>query len=817
VLDDALRLAASIQPELAGQGAEPNELESVVATIRPRVAGPVRLVSVATGAEPDVTALTSAEYWAAELATHARRHNAILAACAAGARCVIEIGTPFEQPGVAVAVGGISDSALAEGAPPGDSEPGRELESSRTSSEDIAIVTASESESGEGRVPGTPAGTIVVRGAAPDGDPMAAALEGSARLYVAGWLPDWKALAAVPDVHRVIVPGQVFLRRRFWFGDASPSRAATPTITPAIPTPTVVTDQAPQPDRAGQPQSAVEDRGEAHVGEANRGVPGSGSHDSPRARAWRAAVEAALVAAGSSGATDFGAYPAKWRALNELAGVLCRNALVELGAFPGLGDEIELEHVLGSTGARPVYRHIVSRCLEALAVRGVLARTARGYVVVRRMAPLDPTPYWAEVERALADDLPLLDYVRHAGGLFADVLVGRVAALETLFPGGSLELAQALYERSAILRYVNGIAAAALGAYVSALPAGTSVRVLEVGAGTGGTTAWLLPVLPPDRTSYDYTDVSDVFLDHGRERFAGYGFLRTLRFDLEKGVAAQGFQPGSYDVIVAANAVHAASSLRPALARLRGMLAPGGLLLLVESTGHLPWHDITTGLIEGWQRFDDDLRVATPLLDVSAWQGVLAACGFNTFAAAPQEDSPAAILHQNVLLAQAPIPTSSPPLSGRWAESASRPAPGEISTVARPTADPAPPPTATHAAAATPADVPGTIPGVRDPSFLRALFEAPEAEREEIAIGFVRECVMRVMHADPGRPPSRDARLMELGVDSLMAVRLRNALQAYVPQPLPSTLIFDYPTIARIAALLAGHASSAAAPPTSGT
>jgi hypothetical protein len=44
-----------------------------------------------------------------------------------------------------------------------------------------------------------------------------------------------------------------------------------------------------------------------------------------------------------------------------------------------------------------------------------------------------------------------------------------------------------------------------------------------------------------------------------------------------------------------------------------------------------------------------------------------------------------------------------------------------------------------------------------------------------------------------------------MGLDSLMAVELRNALSALLERSLPATLLFDYPTIDGIAHYLAGE------------
>ncbi len=88
---------------------------------------------------------------------------------------------------------------------------------------------------------------------------------------------------------------------------------------------------------------------------------------------------------------------------------------------------------------------------------------------------------------------------------------------------------------------------------------------------------------------------------------------------------------------------------------------------------------------------------------------------------------------------------------------------------------------------------------------LRAYLDAPEMDRAEILVSFVRSDIMRILRRDPAKPVGRQERLMDLGIDSLMAVELRTSLkeQLGLEEDLPATLIFDYPTIAEIVAFLA--------------
>lgn len=85
-----------------------------------------------------------------------------------------------------------------------------------------------------------------------------------------------------------------------------------------------------------------------------------------------------------------------------------------------------------------------------------------------------------------------------------------------------------------------------------------NLRILEIGAGTGGTTATILPVLQSaygERmySSYTYTDVSAGFFPAAKERFKIYSAIEYAVLDISKDPLEQGFEPESFDFIVACN------------------------------------------------------------------------------------------------------------------------------------------------------------------------------------------------------------------------------------------------------------------------
>jgi yersiniabactin nonribosomal peptide/polyketide synthase len=96
------------------------------------------------------------------------------------------------------------------------------------------------------------------------------------------------------------------------------------------------------------------------------------------------------------------------------------------------------------------------------------------------------------------------------------------------------------------------------------------LRILEVGGGTGGTTAWLLPEFRGvPALEYHFTDISALFTRRAQQKFADYDFVHYNELDLEKEAQSQGFQAQSYDLIVAANVIHATRHIGHTLDNLR--------------------------------------------------------------------------------------------------------------------------------------------------------------------------------------------------------------------------------------------------------
>ena len=342
-----------------------------------------------------------------------------------------------------------------------------------------------------------------------------------------------------------------------------------------------------------------------------------------------ASVQPELAALASEAGFDAGSHAALEALLARAARAFALAGLRRLGWTPRIGETVEANALRVALGVLPEHARLFARLLGLLGEAGLLSAAGKdSWQVIK--AELEDTPAAVAAAAASAglDEAIAWVLLSRCGSALAEVLRGATPPLGLLFPEQGVGAAD-LYSAAPMSKLMNGLLAASVQRMVAGLPAGRRLRVLEVGAGTGGATSAVLPLLPAERTTYVYTDVSAGFFGAAERRFAAYPFVDYRVLDVERDPAGQGFAAGGYDLVLASNVVHATRDLVATASHCRGLLAPGGTLVLLEEMQRRGWVDLTFGLLEGWWRFTDaTLRPQHALLDATTWPVALASAGF---------------------------------------------------------------------------------------------------------------------------------------------------------------------------------------------
>ncbi|MFL6335826.1 MAG: SDR family NAD(P)-dependent oxidoreductase, partial [Pyrinomonadaceae bacterium] len=341
--------------------------------------------------------------------------------------------------------------------------------------------------------------------------------------------------------------------------------------------------------------------------------------------------------------------------LDSLCTAQVVNALKQLGWEFRPGERVSTDSLAGRLKVVSQHRRLFNRMLEMLQEDGTLGRTGAEWEVCSTPESVDPQKISDAFFSLYPDWKEYLSLVETCGRHLADVLAGRCDSLQLLFPNGSFETVEKLYQDSPAAKVFNTLVQEAFGKALEHLPPGQTIRVLEVGAGTGGTTAYVLSKLSADRTEYVFTDVSPLFINYAQQKFGEHRFIQYELLDIEQDPAAQGFAHREFDVILGANVLHATSELRRTIDHVKTLLAPEGMLILLEGTSPQRSVDLIFGLTEGWWKFSDsDLRPTHPLLSQGQWRSVLTHAGFTDVTAMPAAENGNQSPSQSVIIAKAP-------------------------------------------------------------------------------------------------------------------------------------------------------------------
>ncbi|MCP4702330.1 MAG: amino acid adenylation domain-containing protein [Gammaproteobacteria bacterium] len=349
---------------------------------------------------------------------------------------------------------------------------------------------------------------------------------------------------------------------------------------------------------------------------------------------------------------DLKAYKQALSRLEALSIAYILDALRQMGWAPQTGQRFTAPELAQQLGVTSLHRRMFERLLAMLEEERILHRAGEHWETVSVPAKTDPQAQ----KNALSAQSPAakaeLTLLHRCGSKLARVLRGECDPQQLIFPEGDLRGATALYQDSPDACLMNTLVQKAVVSALALLPAGQKIRILEIGAGTGGTTSYILPQLPVERTEYVFSDVSPLFSAQAREKFRDYPFMRYLLLDIEQPPAEQDTR--QYDIIIAANVLHATEDLRRTLRHVRELLASGGMLVLLEGTAPMRWLDLIFGLTEEWWKFTDtDLRPRHSLLNASRWQTLLRENDLFTQAVTLLPERGDALSQQAVIVAQA--------------------------------------------------------------------------------------------------------------------------------------------------------------------
>ena len=318
-------------------------------------------------------------------------------------------------------------------------------------------------------------------------------------------------------------------------------------------------------------------------------------------------------------------------------------------AFQTLGVDLwQLEdgQVLPRVDHLPKHSKLMARLLEILEKHHIISRGADPVRTSKRLSTQSSTNILNSFMSKFIDYRCEANLMALTGSKLAGCLTGVEDPMVLLFGRlDSQKILEDFYTRSPMLATLTEQLVEVIQRVISNNDSST-VRIIEVGAGFGGTTSRLAQALQATgrRIEYTFTDIAPRLVRSAATKFADYPWMDFKLFNLEHDVPAS--MEGKYDIAIGTNCVHATADKTASVENIGRLLNRDGFLVLSEVTKIVDWYDIVYGLLDGWWL---DKSGSYPLAPAATWMHYFKQAGFRTSShtKGPSQES----LTQQLLLA----------------------------------------------------------------------------------------------------------------------------------------------------------------------
>ncbi|KAF6223374.1 hypothetical protein HO133_000216 [Letharia lupina] len=334
-------------------------------------------------------------------------------------------------------------------------------------------------------------------------------------------------------------------------------------------------------------------------------------------------------------------------------------------AFQALGSDIgqiPQGQQVPSITHRPKHKKVMNRLLGILKKHDVLTR--EGLDLIRGSRRIPSAPSQELHNQFLAQFPPYAGEARLmalTGTKLADCLAGKTDPITLMFRGAAAQkIMEDYYCASPMLSTLTEQLVTFLRTVVtssSTASSDTPIRILEVGAGFGGTTTRLAEVLQSSRVpvSYKFTDISPSLVKGAKAKFARYPWMEFQSLNLESDMPAS--LKDTFDIVIGTNCVHATTNKTKTISRLKSLLNAQGFVVLSEVTQLVDWYDIVFGLLDGWWLANDGSTY--PLQPPESWVRSFEQAGFSRISfsqgASPESNTQRLLVASNDQKVTAPL------------------------------------------------------------------------------------------------------------------------------------------------------------------
>lgn len=298
-------------------------------------------------------------------------------------------------------------------------------------------------------------------------------------------------------------------------------------------------------------------------------------------------------------------------------------SLQKIGLFKK-NEKVYIDDIMSNTSILPKYSWLIKPWINVLEEYGLIKKFEdEGFIANENITEKIVEEKWNNAFEGWYEklgDKSILQYIKDNTDEFINIISGKVDPISLLYPDGSNKYTNSLYFENVLTKYINKSICEIIKKYEKRNN-DRVIKILEVGAGTGATTEWVLKTLEGSRFQYFFTDISKYFFPNANKKFGKYNNFQIKKLDLNEDFFQQGFMPNSFDIVIGAYVLNNVKNIKSTIKKLEKLIKPGGYLLFSETIKEEPWLLVSQALM--MTQPEDNLRKDRAFISPSNWSELL--------------------------------------------------------------------------------------------------------------------------------------------------------------------------------------------------
>lgn len=341
---------------------------------------------------------------------------------------------------------------------------------------------------------------------------------------------------------------------------------------------------------------------------------------------------------------------------NEVACIEILFNLRKAGVFIDFREGYTLEEIHDCVKEKEEFKKTVNKMIYALLNNGYITKIEHKYFLKNGInVDLEKNRLWKdfyEIERKVNYSKVFVDYFKESCSNIVEQLKGEKNSLKLFFPEGSPEVALSAYQNNAFNKILNMIVANVVKNYLSIYQnPKTKFEILEIGAGVGGTTKYVIDNICDKNVKYYFTDISNYFLNNAKKEYDKFDFIEYSLLDINTDLKRTEFN-SKFNIVISSNVLHNSKNIDKTLIELNSILSDNGILIIIDATQELESLLVSLELKGGLSNFND-MRNNTDsfFYDTRQWIDAIANADFTLMNIYPSINEKLNCMGQSIMIA----------------------------------------------------------------------------------------------------------------------------------------------------------------------